>query len=217
MQPPGPRGGELDEVGQRPRAALLREPDEPNEDLRSRHRVGQSAVARLGGHAEEVRERGEPDAAEPVAEEPPREPHRVDDRRRDPAARQVLDLPVEEGEVEPRVVGDDRRIAREGEESPDREPRRRGSADGRRPDARQPGHRLRGSAPRDRRASRRCPPGRGRARAGLRSRRSARRTARGPSSRGRRRRSARTRAARLPRQGARDRPRSRARRAVRRP
>ena len=51
-------------------------------------------------------------------EQPPGEPDRVDDRRRDPPARQPLDGAVEEAHVEARVVGDEDGVAGEREEAP---------------------------------------------------------------------------------------------------
>ena len=54
-------------------------------------------------------------------EQAPREPDRVEDGRRTAAARQPLDRPVEEGHVEAGVVRDERHVARELEEAPERE------------------------------------------------------------------------------------------------
>ena len=59
VHPPRPRRGELLELGDRRRAALLREPEQAHEHLGGRLRVGQRAVARLHRDAEEERERGE--------------------------------------------------------------------------------------------------------------------------------------------------------------
>ena len=47
VQPACPRRGQLDEVGDRPGAALLREPEQRDQDLGRRERVGQRAMARL--------------------------------------------------------------------------------------------------------------------------------------------------------------------------
>ena len=66
-----------------------------------------------------MRERGEREALAPALEKPPREPDRVDDRRRDAPAGEPLDLALEEREVEARVVRDERRVAREAEEAAD--------------------------------------------------------------------------------------------------
>ena len=76
--------------------------------------------------AEEVRQRRQPDALLPSLEEPPREPDRVDDRRRHPPAGQPFDLAVEEPHVEAGVVGDEHGVAGELEEAAD------GELDGRR-------------------------------------------------------------------------------------
>ena len=131
MQAPGTRRGELDEIRQGPRAALLREPEQHEQDLRGRPGVRQRAMTRLGGDAEELGERREPDAPRALAEHPPREPHRVDDGGCNPASRQELDLAIEEREVEARVVRDDRRVAGELEQTADRELRPRCPAKGR--------------------------------------------------------------------------------------
>ena len=119
MQATCPRRRELDEVGERPRAALLGEPDQDDEDLRRCAGVGKRPVARLGRDAEEVREGCEPDLPRALPEQSPREPDGVDDRRGDATPRQELHLPVEEGEVEAGVVRDDRRVPGEREQAAD--------------------------------------------------------------------------------------------------
>ncbi len=121
MEPARARRRELDDLGERARAALLGETEERDEDLRRRERVGERAMARLRGRAEEVRELREREALAPSVEEPAREPDGVDDRRCDAPAREALDGAVEETDVEARVVGGERRVAREREEPPDRE------------------------------------------------------------------------------------------------
>jgi hypothetical protein len=119
-QPPCSRGRQGRKVRDRARAALLREPDQCEQQLGGRARVGQRAVTRLLGGVEEPGELGEPEARDAPREEPAGEPHRVDDRRPDARAGQQLGLAIEEGEVEARVVGDEDRVAREGEEAPHR-------------------------------------------------------------------------------------------------
>src|SRR6266508_3880813 len=76
---PLPRRRERDEVADRPRAALLREADQRDEDFRRRLRVGQRAVAGTRRRPEEVCERGEADARDPAGEQRAREPDGVDD------------------------------------------------------------------------------------------------------------------------------------------
>ena len=115
----GARRGELDEVGEGARPALLRETDQAQQDLGRRLRVGQRAVTRLDRRPEEVGERRQPDAPGSVAEHAPGEPDRVHDGRRDTPAGEPLDLPVEEPEIETCVVGDEARVTREGEEAAD--------------------------------------------------------------------------------------------------
>ena len=78
---------ERDELGDRARAALLREPDQREQHLGRRLRVRQRAVARLHRRAEEVGELREARARHAAGEQPPRERHRVDDRRRRAATR----------------------------------------------------------------------------------------------------------------------------------
>ena len=78
-------------------------------------------MARLGRDAEEVRQRGEADAARALTEQAARQPDGVDDGRCDPLAREPLDLALEEREVEARVVGDDGGVTREREQAAHRE------------------------------------------------------------------------------------------------
>ena len=110
-----PRRRELDEVGDGARAALLRHPDQREQDLGRRLRVRQRAVARPRIGREAVRERGEVRGL--PAEQPPREPDGVDDGRRDAVAGEPHRLVVEERHVEARVVRDEDGVAREGEEA----------------------------------------------------------------------------------------------------
>ena len=143
VQPPRARRGELDHLGERPRAALLREPEQRDEDLGRRERVGQRAVARLARRAEEVRE---------LASEK-RSLRRCSSRRAsqtvsttgrgDPPAGQPLDGVVEEADVEAGVVRGERRVAGEREEAPDRELRPRRAAQLGVAQARQPRDRRR--------------------------------------------------------------------------
>jgi hypothetical protein len=113
MQAPRPRSSQLGEIADRPGPPLLRQPDQREQDLRRCLRVGERAMARLDRGPEEVGERGEPDASHPAAQEAAGKPHGVDDWRRDPPSGQTFDLPVEEGEVEAGVVGNEHRVARE--------------------------------------------------------------------------------------------------------
>ena len=120
MQAPRPRGSQLRKIADRPRAPLLREPDQREQNLRRRLRVGERAMARADRRAEEVGERREADSSHPAVQQAPREPDGVDDRRRDPPAGQALDLPVEEGDVEASVVSDQDRLAGERDEPANR-------------------------------------------------------------------------------------------------
>ncbi len=88
----------------------------------------------LDRRAKEVRKRSEPDAAHPAGEKPAGEPDRVDDRRGHAAAGQPLHLPVEEGEVEARVVRDEDGVAGEAEKASDRQLRPGSAAQRRRAD-----------------------------------------------------------------------------------
>ena len=72
---------------------------------------------------EEVGERLEAEALRPSVQEPPREPDRVDDRSSHPPTREALHGPVEKAHVESRVVGDEYRVAGEGEEASHRKVR----------------------------------------------------------------------------------------------
>src|SRR5436309_15930623 len=75
--PPGRR--QLDEVGDGPGTALLREADQVEEDLRRRLRIRQGTVAGPRTCSEELRERGEPEARRATGEQATREPDGVDD------------------------------------------------------------------------------------------------------------------------------------------
>ena len=121
MEATRPRSGELDEVGDRARAALLRESDQREQDLGSRLRIRERPVTRPHARAEELRERCEPDACGAAGEQAPGEPHGVDDRSRDAAPREPFDGPVEKRHVEARIVGDQHRIAGELEKAPHRQ------------------------------------------------------------------------------------------------
>ncbi len=77
---------------------------------------------------EEVRQRGKSGAGRSSGEQSSREPDRVHDGRREPGAGQPLRLPVEEGEIEARVVRDEDGIPGEREEAPDRHGRGRSTA-----------------------------------------------------------------------------------------
>ena len=140
-QPACARRGEVDELRHRLGAALLGEPDQREQDLRRRLRVGERAVARPGRRAEEVGERRQADALLAALEQAPREPDRVDDRRRHSPARQPLDLAIEEAHVEAGVVGDEHGVARELEEPPHGQLDRRRSPQRPRVDPRQRGDR----------------------------------------------------------------------------
>ena len=119
VQPSGSRRGELDDVAHRSRAALLREADQRDEDLRCRLRVGERPVTGLDTRAEEVRKRREADPLDPPLQQPPREPDRVDDRRRNPPAGEQLHLMVEKRHVETGVVGHEHGVACIREEAAD--------------------------------------------------------------------------------------------------
>ena len=122
-----PRRRQLDEVGDRARAALLRETDQLEQDLGGRLRIRQRAVARARARPEEVRERGEPEARRAAGEQAAREPDRVDDGRGEPPAAEAQHRRVEERHVEARVVRDEHRVAGELEEARRRERRRCGA------------------------------------------------------------------------------------------
>ena len=120
-EPPGSRRRELDELGDGARAPLLGEPEQREQDLGRRLRVGERAMAGPHGRPEELGERAEPDAGDPALEQAAREPHGVDHRRCEPPPGQPLHLDVEEAEVEAGVVRDEDGVARELEEAPHRE------------------------------------------------------------------------------------------------
>ncbi len=118
---PRARRRQRDEIADGAGAALLREAHEPDEDLRGGDRIRKRAVAWLDRHAEEMRELPQRDALAPAGEQAAREPDGVEDGRGAAAARQTLDRAVEERHVEASVVRDERGVARELEETPERE------------------------------------------------------------------------------------------------
>ena len=148
------------EVGERPRAALLGEPDQPSEDLRGRLRVGQRAVAGPRRGAEEERERGEARARTRPLEQAARERGRCRARARRCGGRSALE-PRSRKDMSKRALcatsgaspakGAKRRTAasrrRRAAELPSRPAR---SARRRRPAAGRPGGRATGTRPRAR-------------------------------------------------------------------
>ena len=116
-QPPCSRRRKGREVGDRPRAAFLREADQREQQLGGGAGVRERTVARPLARVEKPRELTETEARYASGEQRPREPHGVDDRRADAAAGQELGLAVEEGEVEARVVRHEDSVACEGEEA----------------------------------------------------------------------------------------------------
>ena len=104
---------ELDEIRDGPGAALLRQADQLQQDLRGRLGVGQRAVAGTRARAEELRERGEANPRLAPREHPTREPHGVDDRRGEPPVAEAQHRGVEERDVETRVVRDEHGVAGE--------------------------------------------------------------------------------------------------------
>jgi hypothetical protein len=129
---------QLDEIADGSRASLLSEPHQRDQDL-GRRKTSKGPVARLDRDAEEVGEPGEREALAPAREEAPRQPHRVENGCCAPSTRQVFDLAVEERHVEARVVRDERRVAREGEEPAQGDLDPRGAAQVDLPDPRQRG------------------------------------------------------------------------------
>jgi hypothetical protein len=118
VETPLPGSGELDHLGERACSALLREPEQRDEDLCGRERIRQRAMTRLGRRAEEVRELSEREALAAPLQQPAREPDGVHDRRCDAASREPLHRVVEESDVEARVVRGEGRVVDECEKAP---------------------------------------------------------------------------------------------------
>ena len=116
VQPPRPGRGQVDQVGDGARAALLRQADQAHEDLGRGRASGRARWQGCVGTPKKCGQPGEPDAADAALQEPPRQPDGVDHRRRDPPPGDPLDLAVEEPEVEARVVGDEHVVAGEPQE-----------------------------------------------------------------------------------------------------
>ncbi len=106
------RCGQVDEVRHGACTPFLREPDQLQEDLRRRLRIGKCTVTRARLRAEELRERAEPGAAGPPGEQATREADRVNHRPCQPPTGQPLRLAVDEAQVEARVVRDEHCVAR---------------------------------------------------------------------------------------------------------
>ena len=123
MESPSPRCRQLDEICDRLGPTLLREPDERDQDLGRRGRIGERAVTWRCRRPEEVRERMQAESSRPAAEQSPRQPDRVDDGRRHTPSGEALDRAVEEAHVETRIVRDENRVAGEGEKAPHRKVR----------------------------------------------------------------------------------------------
>ena len=107
---------ELSQVGETTRADLLGQSDQVHEDLSRCLCVRKRTVTRLGRDAEEVRERGQADAAEPALEQATRERSRAERRLGEAPAAQLL---LEEPLIEPGVVRHEQVVGGEGEEAPD--------------------------------------------------------------------------------------------------
>ncbi len=145
---PRPRLGEPAQLADGVCAALLSEADQSNEHLCRRLGVRKRPVTRLDRGAEEVRQGAEADAGDAAAEQAPREPDRVDDRRGEAAPREALHLAVEERQVEARVVRHEHGVAREREEPAHRPLCRRSASEIGLPDPCQGGDRSRERRPR---------------------------------------------------------------------
>ena len=122
------RSGQRAQVGYALGSQLLREPDQVEQDLGGRLGVGQRPVAWGGRHAEQLREGGEADLADAASEQAAGERRRAQRRLRQPAALTLAELSLEEALVESGVVGDERRLAREGQEAADDRAERGGAA-----------------------------------------------------------------------------------------
>jgi hypothetical protein len=96
-------------------------------------------MARLRRDAEEVRELPEREAVAATGEQTAGEPHRVEHCGGASPPRQLLHLAIQEGDVEARVVRDERRVAREVQEAAEGELDARRAAEVLLPDARQGG------------------------------------------------------------------------------
>ncbi len=112
------RSRQLLEVGDRAGAALLREPDQREQDLRGRLGVRERAVAGRDRRAEEVRERGQAHPLDASPQQVARERDGVEHRRGEALAGEPVELAVDEAGVEAGVVRDEQRVAGERAEAP---------------------------------------------------------------------------------------------------
>ena len=110
-------GRELGEIRDRLRSAFLRKPEQSDEDLGRRLRVGERPMTRSCVRAEEVRQGRKAEARRSPGQQSPRQSDGVDDGCGETCTGESLCLPVEEREVEARVVRDDHRVARKPQEA----------------------------------------------------------------------------------------------------
>ena len=108
--------GEVREIRDRLGSTFLREPEQPDENLRGRLCVGQRAMTGGDSGAEEVRERRESEPRAATGQQAPREPDGVDNRAGQARPDESLRLAVEERQVEARIVRDEHGVAGEAEE-----------------------------------------------------------------------------------------------------
>ena len=107
--------------------ALLGEPDQRDQHLGRRERVGQRAVARAHGHVEALRHAREVEAREPPGEQAAGERDGVEHAHAEARAVEAHERAVEHADVEGRVVGDEDAPAREREQLGERRAQRAGA------------------------------------------------------------------------------------------
>jgi hypothetical protein len=112
-----PRRRKLHEISDGASTALLRHPDQAQQDLRRRYGVGEGAMTGTRVRDEPVRKRGE--ICRLAAKQATSETNGVDDSRHHPAPGQTHRLVVEERHVEACVVRDEDGVVCEGEKAAD--------------------------------------------------------------------------------------------------
>ena len=98
--------GEGDRLGDGANAVLLGHAQQVHQHLGRGLRVGQRAVAGANRGVEPLRQRAQVHARQAPLQKPPRQRHRVDHGRSQPAALEPRQLGVDEADVEAGVVGD---------------------------------------------------------------------------------------------------------------
>jgi hypothetical protein len=107
------REPEIERILDRPRATLLRDPEQHEQELTRRLRIGQRAVDGTRRKREAVGQRVQIAAQPATGQQPPRERDRVEHRQLEPSSVDRAERALQEADVEARVVRDEHAALRE--------------------------------------------------------------------------------------------------------